>query len=270
MKGVLVAAGLGSRMGAFTEAKPKCLLPVAGGTVYEHTLSLLRSAGCQEIIVVTGHLAEQLHRPDVALRHNPGYRDNNILHSLMHARDAFDGPLIVSYSDIWVEPHIYQSLLRQKGDIVIAVDNDWLPYYEGRSQHPVAEAENALVDDAGRVIATGKHLDPAAARGGFCGEFLGLMKLSADGARRFADVFDDLDRQLSPLEPFQQAAEWRKAYITDMLQELVDRGETVDAAVIKRGWAELDTAEDYERLERIAARQGLSTIAGFNGNRAHD
>ena len=76
----------------------------------------------------------------------------------------------------------------------------------------------------------------------------------------FRDSFDKLDAQLNPRAPFEQAREWRKAYITDMMQFLIKQGSRIDCAVIARGWAELDTVQDYERLADIAARQCLDTI----------
>ncbi|MBT3169943.1 MAG: hypothetical protein HN333_00745 [Rhodospirillaceae bacterium] len=45
-----------------------------------------------------------------------------------------------------------------------------------------------------------------------------------------------------------------------MMQFLIKQGSRIDCAVIARGWAELDTVQDYERLADIAARQCLDTI----------
>ena len=68
------------------------------------------------------------------------------------------------------------------------------------------------------------------------------------------------DAKLSADQPFQRAKAWRNAYITDLLQELVDRGDRVGCTLIDRGWAELDTAEDYHRLESISGRQRLWSL----------
>ncbi len=260
MKGIVIAAGMGTRMRPYATLRPKCLLEVAGRTILEHTVDLLRSSGCNEIIVITGHLAEMIEHPDIVRVHNADYEANNILHSLMCASDFLDGPAIVTYSDIWVEPGVYETLLAWPGDIVIAADRDWQAYYDGRMHHPVEEAENAIVDSHGAVVEVGKHIRPESVTVHSCAEFLGLLRFSASGASLFRQVFDRLDKAVDDEEPFQRAAHWRTAYLTDMLQELIDRGHRVDAAMVERGWAELDTADDYERLVGIAARQGLVTI----------
>ena len=45
-----------------------------------------------------------------------------------------------------------------------------------------------------------------------------------------------------------------------MLQHLADRKTVIQCAFIERGWAELDTEQDYERLQSIAERQRLRTL----------
>ena len=251
-------------MGIFTETKPKCLLPIAGRTLLDHTINQLRSIGCTEIIVVVGHKGEMIDVPNVRLVRNDDYENNNVLHSLMFAQVHLEGPVVVSYSDIWVEPWVFQRLSDTPGDIVLAVDQDWEPYYEGRTKHPISDAENVFFDQSETVVSIGKHLVPAESQSNVCGEFLGLWRMSASGSAKFKQNFESLNSTLQYESPFQQAKQWQKAYITDMFQELIDREEKLDCAVIERGWAELDTDQDYQRLTEIAERQRLITIYEAN------
>ena len=48
-------------------------------------------------------------------------------------------------------------------------------------------------------------------------------------------------------KPFQRAKTFQKAYLTDMIQELVDIGIKVHCVIIERGWKEIDTVEDYKK-----------------------
>ena len=59
---MIFAAGLGTRMGPLTANCPKPLLPVAGLTLLDRTLDLVRSAGCRSVVVNTYYLAEQIER----------------------------------------------------------------------------------------------------------------------------------------------------------------------------------------------------------------
>lgn len=246
-------------MGDFTTGKPKCLLPIGSRTLLDCTVERLYSSGCTEIVIIVGHKSEAISRDDLIRVENSRYRENNILHSLMCAREYLEGETIVTYSDIWVEPFIYESLLSTSGDIIIAADRDWQPYYEGRTEHPVEEAENVVIDDKARVHKIGKHLSDYDSAKMLFGEFLGLWRMTATGTNIFKSTFLDLDKKLNDLSPFQKALEWQKAYITDMVQHLVDGGVNVHASVIERGWAELDTQQDFKRLPGIAKRQGLET-----------
>ena len=83
-----------------------------------------------------------------------------------------------------------------------------------------------------------------------------MMRLTRAGNQHFWEVFDDLDAKLDQEAPFQRASHWRMAYITDLLQELVDRGEPVHCTLIQGGWLEIDTTEDYEAALAFDFSQG--------------
>lgn len=55
-----MAAGEGRRLRPLTERWPKPLLPIDGRAVIATVIRELVAAGCEQITVVTGHLAEQL------------------------------------------------------------------------------------------------------------------------------------------------------------------------------------------------------------------
>ncbi len=130
-------------------------------------------------------------------------------------------------------------------DISIVVDTDWLSHYKGRDQHPVTEAELVAVE-GNRVSRIGKDVvlpDEA------YGEFIGLAKFSQRGAGILRAVFHAVVDESSD-GGFQQAASVEKAYLTDMLQELIDQGHVVNSIDIRGGWQEIDTPQDLERARR--------------------
>src|SRR5207302_9220300 len=57
---VVMAAGEGSRLRPLTERWPKPVLPIDGRPVIATLLRELAAAGCSPVVVVTGHLAEQV------------------------------------------------------------------------------------------------------------------------------------------------------------------------------------------------------------------
>jgi N-acetyl-alpha-D-muramate 1-phosphate uridylyltransferase len=60
MKGMILAAGFGTRLAPHTELLPKALIPVAGEPMIRQAVDALRRAGCDEIIVNAHHFAEQV------------------------------------------------------------------------------------------------------------------------------------------------------------------------------------------------------------------
>ena len=260
MRGIIIAAGLGKRLRPLTNHLPKCMLPIAGKPLLHHTMDHMRSAGCKEFVVIVGYGAGNVDAGGATIVENKNFADNNILHSFMCASDFLRGPVMCSYSDIWVEPKVHRDLTLADGDICFAVDSDWKPYYEGRSEHPLSEAENVFYDNNGLIVSLGKHLNPGDAENLCCGEFLGLWRLSSRGCKIWKDKFVELDNVIDHLDPFQQSAEWQKSYITDYAQELIDQGNLINTSLTKRGWAELDTNQDYERLEVLAEKQNLLTL----------
>ncbi len=60
MKAFLLAAGLGTRMGALTRDTPKCLLPIAGRPLLGRWFDHLVHHGVDAVLVNTHHLAERV------------------------------------------------------------------------------------------------------------------------------------------------------------------------------------------------------------------
>ena len=60
MKGMILAAGLGTRLKPFTDSHPKALAPVLGKSLLRRNVEYLHSFGITEIIVNIHHFAEQM------------------------------------------------------------------------------------------------------------------------------------------------------------------------------------------------------------------
>lgn len=60
MKGMILAAGLGTRLRPFTDNHPKALYEYKGTALLEHAVNHLKSAGIAEIIINVHHFADQI------------------------------------------------------------------------------------------------------------------------------------------------------------------------------------------------------------------
>jgi len=244
---IILAAGPGSRLGSLTDDRPKCLLKIGDKSILERQLDALKEFGINDISVVRGHKKEMINFPGINYYENTDYKNNNILHSLFFAEKAMNGPFVFSYSDIVYGKDIVESLLKTQGDIVITVDTEWEKKYKGRIKHPLTEAELAQSKD-GRIVKIGKDvvkIDEAQ------GEFIGLAKFTDKGTEIIKEVYRDLLGKHKKKDFFQNAKEFQKAYLTDFIQELVDRDIEVRTADIDKVWTEIDTDEDLKRANKI-------------------
>jgi hypothetical protein len=60
MQAVILAGGLGTRLGPLTRKIPKPMVPVAGVPYLEHQLRLLARQSFRDVLLLTGYLGEQI------------------------------------------------------------------------------------------------------------------------------------------------------------------------------------------------------------------
>jgi L-glutamine-phosphate cytidylyltransferase len=245
MKAIIIAAGMGKRLMPYTQDRPKCMLEIAGKPLIKHQANILNSLGVKEIHVIKGYKKEafDVFETDFNFFINDNYQNNNILESLFYAEPKINGDVLILYSDIIFNKEIVEKLLESKEEISIVVDVEWETNYIGRLDHPIAEAENVIFDAEGYVREIGKTL--GVDKDLISGEFIGMLMLRRNGANILKKLYHE-SREKYQEGPFQKAATFSKAYITDMIQELVDSSVKVSCVKVHNGWKEIDTMEDFQ------------------------
>ena len=241
-KAIIIAAGLGSRLKSYTDNLPKCMLKFGDKTLLERQIEAYRNCGINNISVIRGYKKEKINYEDLRYYENPDFENNNILNSLFYAEEELNGNVIVAYSDILFEASVVRRLLESQADISIVVDIDWRGYYDGRKEHPIEEAENVIFNANNEVLKIGKILTE---KDDVHGEFIGMLKFTPRGAEIFKKHFHRA-KEIYWDKPYQRAAIFQKAYITDIIQDMADLGVPVHCVIIERGWKEIDTVEDYQ------------------------
>ena len=242
-KALIIAAGLGSRLKKHTENLPKCMLDFGGKTLLQRQLDSYKKCGIRDISLIRGYKKEKINYKGIKYFENTDYENNNVLNSVFYAEKVINGNIIISYSDILFDPSVVQRALDSVHDISVVVDIDWRGYYVGRKDHPISEAENVIFNSNNEVEKIGKI---NTGKEEVHGEFIGMIKLSNRGADLFKQHFNRL-KKIYWNKPFQRAKIFQKAYLTDLIQELVDIGVKVHCVIIESGWKEIDTVEDYKK-----------------------
>lgn len=262
-RAILIAAGRGKRLGPHTEDIPKCMVEVGAHPILGWVWRAFAAAGVEELVVIRGYRGDVLEgfarglAPRVTFVDNAAWQTNNVLLSLMCARPYLDQPCLLSYSDIIFTPAVARAAVESPAEIGLVIDRAFRDIYVGRSEHPLDEGEVADLDAAGRVARVGKRaLPPADA----VGEFIGLTKLGARGVAQVAAALDALTARFAGRdgEPFQRAATFRNAYLTDLWQQMIGDGVDIDPVLIEGQWREIDTGQDLDRARELvqsAARE---------------
>lgn len=245
MKVIVIAAGMGSRLRPHTADRPKCMVEVRGKPILHHQLDAFRAHGIDDIVIVRGYKGRGIVAPGARFVDNHGYRDNNILLSLFCAGTELAGDVIVTYGDIVYGAAVVGALLEAPQTGALVVDTEWARAYEGRSDHPVDQAELCRQNALDLVTAVGKSIGPE----GALGEFIGLARFDASMVARLWARY--LQARLRGLDaPFQYASTLRKAYLTDLINDAIQAEIPFGVCAIQGGWREIDTVQDYERAQR--------------------
>jgi choline kinase len=255
-RAILIAAGRGKRLGAHTEDIPKCMVEVGSKPILGWVWDAFRSAGIEELVVIRGYRGDVLEAfvrplaPNVSFVDNTEWQTNNVLLSLACARAYLDRPCLISYSDIIFTPAVARAAAASPAEIALVIDREFRSIYDGRTEHPLEEGEVSDLMPDGSVARVGKRALPATEA---VGEFIGLAKLGERGVTTVARTLDSLARRYDGRdhEPFQRAASYRNAYLTDLWQELIDSGIRLDPVLIQGCWREIDTGQDLDRARQL-------------------
>lgn len=121
MQAIILAAGMGRRLGEYTRDNTKCMLPVNGVRLIDRVLGQLSQLGLSHVVIVVGYKGQNLidyigHRYDDRLKieyvNNPVYDKTNNIYSLSLAKDKLqeDDTLLIE-SDLIFDDSLFRMIL---------------------------------------------------------------------------------------------------------------------------------------------------------------
>src|SRR5690606_37072580 len=90
-RAVVLAASRGSKLGALTEDRPKCMIDVRGQPLLRRLVGTLRAAGIGEVTVVRGYKKEAIELPAITAVDNDRYAETGEVASLACAAAQLEG-----------------------------------------------------------------------------------------------------------------------------------------------------------------------------------
>ncbi|MBV9550577.1 MAG: aminotransferase class I/II-fold pyridoxal phosphate-dependent enzyme [Alphaproteobacteria bacterium] len=128
-RAVILAAGAGRRLGAFTDAHPKPLLEIQGRSILENCLDQLAKNGIEQTVIIVGHMSEQIiarvgHRfagMTIAYVTSDKYQTTNNIYSLWCARAFLDQAILLLEADIFFDGRLIAAIQDCGAENVVAV-----------------------------------------------------------------------------------------------------------------------------------------------------
>ena len=233
MKGLILAAGRGTRIQSVHGERPKCLIRFNedGDTILDQQIENLFSAGVSDIGIVVGYEMKQI-LDHVRARHhkfqrriqffkNARFAETNNIYSLWLARDwLMDHSFVCLNADVVFDGRVLLPALNSHRPITMIVDPEWRD-----------ETMKVIVNN-GRIVRMSKGIP----REEFSGTYLGITAFSSAIHSPFFNRVETLIRSGSVNDFFNTA-----------VQQLADEGVHVSPSpTLGLPWAEIDDPVDLQ------------------------
>lgn len=130
MQALMLAAGMGRRLGKYTETMTKCMIPVGGRTLLERAVESLKEAGIHKLVMVVGwecdklvdHIRNNISGMDFRFIYNHDYATTNNIYSLFMAREelASDDTILLE-SDLVFDSRLIREMVECPDENLAAV-----------------------------------------------------------------------------------------------------------------------------------------------------
>jgi choline kinase len=241
IKGVIIAAGYGSRLRKLTGKVPKALVEIAGRPIITYPIDAMLNSGITDITIVVGHKGEEITArigklyPSVTFTFNENYRGENAT-SILAARHYVESdPFVLAMGDHLISPEIIRTLLSQnEAHRTICVDAS------AKHESQISDATKVWVNRMGMVTRIGK----------------GLTEW------HFIDtgVFMMDQPVLMHIEQL-MGSQGNNVTISDVVGYMATAGMPFSTCDVSgKFWADIDTPEDFQSLARPGMLQQIGRL----------
>jgi len=255
MKAIILAAGVGSRMGDLTMNMPKCLLEINNTPILKKQITSLVENGITDVSVVVGYKSEIVKNlfkeSNIKFYTNLNYKKTGMLESLFCAEGELNDEFILVYGDVYFEPKVIKKLLQDENDFCIVVSKpkkmkyESKLYFEDYYGKQLKKSSTKIYVNGTTVEKISKELNQKQVNA----EYVGITKFSDRGAKILYDkikFFIKSGNIVNYPSP------------SYFIKWLIEAGEKVNAVFIdKKDYTEIDYEEDLKE-----ARKKFNQIKG--------
>ncbi|EPS5376063.1 TPA: HAD-IIA family hydrolase [Escherichia albertii] len=246
MIGVILAAGVGSRLRPITNEKPKCLVTVAGKSILDYQLDAYRNAGINRVYIIVGYEGDKIRNHckhirdiNITIIENDIYEDTNNMYSLYLLKKYIYGkPFILNNADLVVCNNLVKGLISDYRDNLIAVD---VGLYNEESMKVSVNEENKICDISKKIDKINSY-----------GCSIDFYKFSSKSSEIF---FDEMER-IIVLEGNRK--DWTEIAMQRLLKKGVLNFEVYN--IEKMPWVEIDNYDDLAMADEIFSQLSRSIM----------
>jgi len=234
-RAIILAASKGGDLGTMTDDRPKCMVNISGKPLLAHIIDTYRAAGIKDVSVVRGYRKEAVKLDGVTYYDNAEPESTGDAFSLYQALPALDGPCIISFGDVLFKKYIAEELTETEADFAVFVDVNWR---ESRNRGRYADYVTCSLDSSRRSFMEPVRLvDVSNDIEGdqIHGEWMGFLRVSAEGARFLGELLKELEREDDKL---------RQMNMAGLLRELLKADKEIRVAYTAGHWFDVDSVQD--------------------------
>ena len=227
MKGIILAAGKGTRLYPLTLEKPKGLLQIGDETILDRLVSQFHECGIKDILIVVGYQKEiimQHFGNSVRYSDYANFENTNNLHTLWSIREELNEDVLISFADLVLHKSIIENLIKTNYHITMAIDT---------SQVLESTMRVSITSDRIKNITTTSIKDAD-------GNFIGIAKMNKNGCELLVKEMSSL------IDGHYQD------YYTIAVDNIARKGRQVNYFDVKNFlWREIDTKTEYDEVKSI-------------------
>lgn len=232
---ILLASGLGKRLGKFTSLKPKGAVTINKKPIISYNFEFYKKF--KKKVAVVGYkknvIKNILKNQKFHFVENKKFKTTNMVESMFSCSKIIQDDVVICYSDIIFDKNIFSNLINKNN--ILPVNSNWLGYWRKRmNKNEILKDAEDIVIKKNNLLTIGNKLEKKFPRF----QYMGIIKLNKN------DYFK--------MEKFYQKIKNKKIDLTSFLNLVVkNKIAKIKISKTKKFWYEIDTIKDLNLVKNL-------------------